>query len=728
MGALGLLLAFGSSLPAVGRWYLRRRLLVRVAARLGRTVEVGAIRLRLGRGSGRVRLEHVVVRGPHDPPAGALMDAEAVELDVPWRALLTRQWRGTRLTLQRPRWRVWRRAGGADNVSDLRARWRRAASSAPGAARSVTARGAAAIEVHDGRLQIDDQRLGFRLRVDRVEAHLRSTGALSAQGEHAELRLRGWPGRLLLGRVSAERAAGEKLAALPRLRVAGGEAEIIARLGLSGISGTIAPRAGGEALDLALSGSYGGASAILWRATGSYAWRRRSGELLLEAARFELGRIREVLRATPVILPERTRVDGRLLLRFRDGALAFAGRMAVEGLNLFHPGLARVPVLGLSLRLALAGTYAAGQLDLSKLELESRGVALSLSGTLDRSAPKPVLDARLVLPGLPCQAVLDALPAALTPRLQGFRLGGSLAVDLSAHIDFARLAELKLSGRLGLDACEVLDAPASVRADRFEADFEHLVEVRPDEWLTLPVGPDNPDFVPYRAVSPHLVNALLTTEDAAFFRHRGFIPSQFERALARNLEQGSFRVGASTITMQTVKNLLLSPEKTLARKLQEVFLVWYLEQQLSKERLMEIYLNVIELGPGIYGIGAASRHFFGKSPAQLTPLEAAFFASILPAPRRRYVQWCRGALDARWDRYVRRVLRRVCAKGLVDAPACEASAEQSITFARDLSQPTPAECEQQIDEGQRNWEETRRRRLVEAIRQAAPEKLPLYAP
>ncbi|MBK6849891.1 MAG: transglycosylase domain-containing protein [Proteobacteria bacterium] len=723
MAGVALVLAFGASLPPVARWYVRARVLGGVAARLGRTVRVGHVRL----GWGRLRLEALVVSGPADPPGASLLEADAVAVAVPWRALWAPRWSGVRIVLERPRWNLWRRASGTDNFSDLRARWHGMRSAAPAATPAAVARVGPEVQLRDGRLRVDDQRRGLSLSVGRINAQLGSSGELWVVGDRVEARLAGWPGRLSFERVRAERAAGAGLAALPLLRVQGGRAEIIAPLTLSGISGTIGPRVGSEAVDLALSGSYGGAAATLWRATGSFDRRQRGGELLLEAARFELDRIREILRQTPVIMPERTTIDGRLLLRYGGGQLAFAGRLAVEDLNLFHPGLARTPVLDLSARLGLAGTYAGRRLELSKLEIEARGLTLALSGSLDRSGARPVLEARLVLPALPCQAALDAVPVALVPRLQDFRLGGNLAADLTLQIDFARLDQLRLSGRLGLDACEVLEAPASVRAERFAQDFEHLVEVRPDEWLTVPVGPDNPDFVPFKEVSPDLVSALLTTEDAAFFRHRGFIPAQFEKALARNLERGSFRLGASTITMQTVKNLLLSPEKTLARKLQEVFLVWYLEQALSKERLMEIYLNIIELGPGIYGIGAAARHYFGKPAAQLTPLEAAFFASILPAPRRRYVHWCRGALDAPWDRYVRRVLRRVCGKGLIDAAACAAAAAQPLVFARDLSAPTPAACEEQIAETEHSWQEARRRRLVEAIRHAAPDKLPLYA-
>src|SRR4030095_3467548 len=135
-----------------------------------------------------------------------------------------------------------------------------------------------------------------------------------------------------------------------------------------------------------------------------------------------------------------------------------------------------------------------------------------------------------------------------------------------------------------------------------------------------------------------LTASILTTEDNGFFKHRGWVSSEFRNALKRNLQRGGFRGGASSITMQMVKNVLLTQEKTLSRKLQELFLVWYLEQELPKERILELYLHAIEFGPRIYGIGAASRHYFGKKPGELNPIEGAFFSSILPSPKRRYVQ------------------------------------------------------------------------------------------
>jgi len=202
------------------------------------------------------------------------------------------------------------------------------------------------------------------------------------------------------------------------------------------------------------------------------------------------------------------------------------------------------------------------------------------------------------------------------------------------------------------------------------------------EPMQFVVGPDNPDFTPYAEISPYLIGSILTTEDNGFFKHHGWVTSQFKGALKRNLERGGFRIGASSITMQMVKNVLLSQEKTLSRKLQELFLVWYLEHDVPKERILELYFNAIEFGPRIYGIGPAARHYFGKSAAELTPLEGAFFSSILPSPKRRYIQYCHGSLLPPWERYVHRILAKVHERGRITDEEYQASASQKLVFDR----------------------------------------------
>jgi membrane peptidoglycan carboxypeptidase len=121
--------------------------------------------------------------------------------------------------------------------------------------------------------------------------------------------------------------------------------------------------------------------------------------------------------------------------------------------------------------------------------------------------------------------------------------------------------------------------------------------------------------------------------------------------------------------------------------------VWYLETILPKQRILELYFNAIEFGPRIYGIGAAAKHYFGKPASEITPLEAAFFSSILPSPKRRYVQYCAGAVNAKWDKYVRRIMARTHERGrLTDEEYAAASAAPPLTFNVADRQMTEKQC------------------------------------
>jgi membrane peptidoglycan carboxypeptidase len=128
--------------------------------------------------------------------------------------------------------------------------------------------------------------------------------------------------------------------------------------------------------------------------------------------------------------------------------------------------------------------------------------------------------------------------------------------------------------------------------------------------------------------------AAATMEDGAFRVHHGFNRSAIRASIIANLKARRFVRGASTITMQLAKNLFLTREKTLSRKLEEVILTDYLEQIFSKDEILELYFNVVEFGPAVYGIGAAAEYYFGRVPADLDLAESFFLASILPSPLR----------------------------------------------------------------------------------------------
>jgi len=156
----------------------------------------------------------------------------------------------------------------------------------------------------------------------------------------------------------------------------------------------------------------------------------------------------------------------------------------------------------------------------------------------------------------------------------------------------------------------------------------------PQGTRTLTIGPQSPYWTPIATVSRTLVVCVVRAEDAKFFQHDGFDWDQVQDSLETDFEKGTYKRGGSTITMQLARNLFLWRAKSMPRKALEVYLTWRLEHTLSKQRILELYLNTAEWGPGIYGIGEASRHYYAKPPSALTLGESAMLAAILPSPLR----------------------------------------------------------------------------------------------
>jgi monofunctional glycosyltransferase len=162
-------------------------------------------------------------------------------------------------------------------------------------------------------------------------------------------------------------------------------------------------------------------------------------------------------------------------------------------------------------------------------------------------------------------------------------------------------------------------------------------------------------WVGYGAISPSVKVAVLVAEDINFFSHRGFDGGEIRKALSQALEDRELPRGASSITQQLAKNLWLSPSRDPLRKTREAILTWQLERALSKRRLLEIYLNVVEFGPGVWGVDSASHRYFGKAAADLGDDEAALLAATLPSP----TTWYPGSASAAYRRHVDAVRRRM---------------------------------------------------------------------
>jgi len=289
------------------------------------------------------------------------------------------------------------------------------------------------------------------------------------------------------------------------------------------------------------------------------------------------------------------------------------------------------------LRLRLAGTWRGveGRLDLPRWQIAVDG--LSLAGSLSLAAvPR---DPRLTL-AFEAERVdlarLLVLSAPDAPSAVGASMGDGHAADslgsasLSARVTGALSDAASFSVWQRLDFSPPRRIPPSI--ERLRRDFVQEVTQPDGERRAINVSPSSPDFVPLRDVPPLLVRTLLLGEDAGFFGHHGIDLAEVPAAVLTDWSRGRAARGASTITQQLAKNLFLSRDKRLGRKLQEVALALLLEAALGKERILEIYLNVIEWGPGVYGLRPAARRYFDKDPAELTPGQMALLVALIPGP------------------------------------------------------------------------------------------------
>ncbi|MCX4245933.1 biosynthetic peptidoglycan transglycosylase [Paraliomyxa miuraensis] len=467
-------------------------------------------------------------------------------------------------------------------------------------------------------------------------------------------------------------------------------AQITPQIAVAGVDGrvTIVDSEVSE-LDLDLEGGFsdrddGRSTERLWSLAGRVRRDLSEGSLDVSMAAFELGKVPEVLARLPLVESEAATVGGRVAVSFGAGLARAEGQVRVDGINVAHPLLAREVVrdVGFDLDFALEIDPSKPRMVLHQAHVRRRGVELGLRGELLHPAQRSDRSYRVhaEISPTPCQQVLEAIPAALVPALAGFELDGDFSLNVDVGVDFADLDALVLDGTVGLAGCGVRQRPPRATVEHLAGGFTHRVTMRNGQLRTVHLYPGSGTFTPLPLISPHMVAAVLTTEDGGFWRHKGFLPSQFETALRRNLEAGRVRLGASTITMQMVKNVMLSHERTLARKLQEMILTWYVETVLSKERIMEIYLNVVELGPGIYGVTRAAQHYFGKHPSELTPPEAAYLALMLPSPVRRHVHYCRGELSTAFQVKLARILRLMNERGRLSDLDYEVWKEIPIMF------------------------------------------------
>jgi len=369
-------------------------------------------------------------------------------------------------------------------------------------------------------------------------------------------------------------------------------------------------------------------------------------------ARLDKLAIGELTQARGLSLGAAATASGTIQLDVDDGARATL-RLEVDEVTLDAPAVAPRPIAGLRASVD-------GELGWRGGAIIARGLGVRVGKTrvvLDGSvAPGSIFDVAATLPKLPCADLLASLPRALVPHLDGLLVDGDIGgrVQVSGDGEDASALQLAVDGVNGCRAradAPLADATSLLRADA-PALARHTIDGR-----VVPLSAKNPSWRALDSLPAQVVRAFLVAEDGRFFQHHGFDVDRIGHALAADLDAGRFDRGASTITQQVAKNLWLGGERTLGRKLEEAVLAWRLEQVLDKRRILELYLNLVELGPGVYGVSDASEKYFGKLPDELSPDEAAQLAALLPAPRR--------GMDAFWQKRYKALAARMPSEHVV---------------------------------------------------------------
>jgi len=370
-------------------------------------------------------------------------------------------------------------------------------------------------------------------------------------------------------------------------------------------------------------------------------------EWSLEARDFPVAQIFDLRRFDDPVADVGT-ISGVVRVTERGDSVGFDANLTARSARLpaLAEGAAKTSQLGRPTGAALqvSGTWqrAAGSLDVPRFSAGIEGAAASGSLALRNLGTDPEVDLTLEVERVDFARLLRTW--GLDPP-ESLRLGSPGTDDLGSAT-LAATARGRASQPASFVVTQKLDftAPKPMPPGILElrGDFVHRLVSESGASRTIVVSPSSADFMALDAVPPLLLHALLIAEDAGFYGHPGIDLREVPAAIITDWNRGGAARGASTITQQLAKNLFLSREKQLGRKVQELSVTLLLEAALGKRRILEIYLNVIEWGPGLYGLRPAARAYFDREPGELTPAQMAFLISIIPGPLKYQSSFAQG--------------------------------------------------------------------------------------
>nr|WP_307866623.1 biosynthetic peptidoglycan transglycosylase [Pedobacter sp. ASV19] len=319
---------------------------------------------------------------------------------------------------------------------------------------------------------------------------------------------------------------------------------------------------------------------------------------------------------------------------YSGDAFRIKGSWSVKNLLINHPKIASndivVPDARIDAEVLFGKNYAA--LDsTSTVHLKNATFHPFLKYTL---SPHKIYEVKVHADEQEAQGILNGFPEGLFESLEGLKVSGKVKYDLNFYLDTSIPDSVKFNSTLTPVNFRITGW-GKTNLQKINSTFVYTPYEYGKPMRDITIGPSNSNYTPLSEVSSNFKNALLTAEDPSFFSHKGFVMESIRKSFAVNFKEKKFVRGGSTISMQLVKNVFLSRNKTLARKAEEILIVWLIENNhlVSKQRMLEVYFNIIEMGKNIYGIGEASRYYFGKTPASLSIGEGIFLANIVPRPK-----------------------------------------------------------------------------------------------
>ena len=379
------------------------------------------------------------------------------------------------------------------------------------------------------------------------------------------------------------------------------------------------------------------------------------------------------------------------------GELTVRGSVAARSFSLYHPKLAADEIEVERGSLDFVATLGRGTAALEKGSKVTVNKIVLFPEISVRLKPSRAIAIKVSSAETQANDFFSSLPTGIFDEVRGVQGTGTLTYSMSGSLDMAQVDSLKFDSRLQGKNFKLTNfGEGEQDLNKLNTAFQHTVyNDKGDSVRTFAVGPSNPDFVPYNNVSPYLIHAITTAEDPRFFTHKGFMEKAFVKSAIQNIKEKRFARGGSTLSMQLVKNVFLTRQKTVARKVEEALIVWLLENThiVSKQRMFEVYLNIIEWGPskyrwpsgkrGVYGVQDAALFYYGKRPSELDLAESLYLASIIPKPKySRYSFDAYGGLR-RSTRYFFRLIANIMAtRGLI-----RNSDRQNMPYSLNLNGP-----------------------------------------